>query len=93
MTVSERFVQSNRMSETPRPRTLAHPRTRFALPDELAAAEPPEARGLARDEVRLLAASSCNPAICWWSTLPPPDLQRWTAGTPTTARWSSISPP
>jgi S-adenosylmethionine:tRNA ribosyltransferase-isomerase len=34
----------------------AHPRTRFTLPDELNAAEPPEARGLARDQVRLLVA-------------------------------------
>lgn len=33
-----------------------HPRTRFTLPDELNAAEPPEARGLARDKVRLLVA-------------------------------------
>jgi S-adenosylmethionine:tRNA ribosyltransferase-isomerase len=29
---------------------------KFSLPDELAATEPPEARGLARDEVRLLVA-------------------------------------
>jgi S-adenosylmethionine:tRNA ribosyltransferase-isomerase len=35
---------------------LDRPATRFALPDDLAAAEPPEARGLARDGVRLLAA-------------------------------------
>jgi S-adenosylmethionine:tRNA ribosyltransferase-isomerase len=32
------------------------PRTRFTLPERLNAAEPPEARGLARDEVRLLVA-------------------------------------
>jgi len=31
--------------------------TRFVLPDELSAAEPPEARGLTRDEVRLLVAT------------------------------------
>jgi len=31
-------------------------RTRFTLPPELAATEPPEERGLARDEVRLLVA-------------------------------------
>jgi S-adenosylmethionine:tRNA ribosyltransferase-isomerase len=31
-------------------------RTAFTLPDELHAVEPPEARGLARDEVRLLVA-------------------------------------
>jgi S-adenosylmethionine:tRNA ribosyltransferase-isomerase len=30
---------------------------RFALPPELSASEPPEARGLARDEVRLMVAS------------------------------------
>ncbi|MFC0628050.1 S-adenosylmethionine:tRNA ribosyltransferase-isomerase [Kribbella deserti] len=34
----------------------AHPLTRFTLPDELNAAEPPEARGMQRDEVRLLVA-------------------------------------
>lgn len=33
-----------------------HPHTRFILPDELNAAEPPEARGLARDQVKLLVA-------------------------------------
>ncbi|MEU8135806.1 S-adenosylmethionine:tRNA ribosyltransferase-isomerase [Streptodolium elevatio] len=33
---------------------LATARTRFTLPDELHASEPPEARGLSRDEVRLL---------------------------------------
>ena len=35
---------------------ITAPRTRFTLPDELAATEPPEARGLRRDEVRLLVA-------------------------------------
>jgi S-adenosylmethionine:tRNA ribosyltransferase-isomerase len=35
---------------------LAFARTTFTLPDELHAAEPPEARGFARDEVRLLVA-------------------------------------
>lgn len=34
-----------------------HPRTSFTLPDELNAAEPPEARGLARDQVKLLVAT------------------------------------
>jgi S-adenosylmethionine:tRNA ribosyltransferase-isomerase len=34
----------------------SRPRTQFALPTERAASEPPEARGLARDEVRLLVA-------------------------------------
>jgi S-adenosylmethionine:tRNA ribosyltransferase-isomerase len=33
-----------------------HPQTTFSLPDELNAAEPPEARGLARDQVKLLVA-------------------------------------
>jgi len=33
-----------------------HPQTRFTLPDELNAVEPPEARGLARDQVKLLVA-------------------------------------
>ncbi len=33
------------------------PAPRFTLPDELSAAEPPEARGLTRDDVRLLVAS------------------------------------
>jgi S-adenosylmethionine:tRNA ribosyltransferase-isomerase len=32
------------------------PRTRFNLPDELSAASPPEARGIPRDQVRLLVA-------------------------------------
>lgn len=35
---------------------LAGPHTRFVLPAALSAGEPPEARGLARDEVRLLVA-------------------------------------
>lgn len=35
---------------------IAEPHTRFVLPEELNAAEPPEARGLQRDEVRLLVA-------------------------------------
>jgi S-adenosylmethionine:tRNA ribosyltransferase-isomerase len=37
------------------------PRTRFVLPPELAATEPPEQRGLARDEVRLLVAEEDKP--------------------------------
>jgi S-adenosylmethionine:tRNA ribosyltransferase-isomerase len=37
--------------------TVVHPHTRFTLPDELSATEPPEARGLARDGIRLLVAS------------------------------------
>jgi len=35
---------------------LSAPPVRFVLPPELSAAEPPEARGLARDEVRLMVA-------------------------------------
>jgi S-adenosylmethionine:tRNA ribosyltransferase-isomerase len=38
-------------------RPPVRPSTRFALPGDLAAAEPPEARGLPRDGVRLLAAT------------------------------------
>jgi S-adenosylmethionine:tRNA ribosyltransferase-isomerase len=38
-----------------------NPRTRFVLPPELAATEPPEQRGLARDEVRLLVAEAGRP--------------------------------
>ena len=38
--------------------TLAPARTRFALPPELSAGEPPEARGLRRDQVRLLVADA-----------------------------------
>ncbi|TDO54913.1 S-adenosylmethionine:tRNA ribosyltransferase-isomerase [Kribbella sp. VKM Ac-2527] len=34
-----------------------HPQTRFTLPDELNAAQPPEARGLVRDQVKLLVAA------------------------------------
>ncbi|GAA2833746.1 S-adenosylmethionine:tRNA ribosyltransferase-isomerase [Kribbella solani] len=33
-----------------------HPHTRFVLPDALSAGEPPEARGLSRDQVKLLVA-------------------------------------
>jgi S-adenosylmethionine:tRNA ribosyltransferase-isomerase len=33
-----------------------HPHTRFVLPDSLNATEPPEARGIARDQVKLLVA-------------------------------------
>jgi S-adenosylmethionine:tRNA ribosyltransferase-isomerase len=39
------------------PRTETRPRTRFELPKELAAARPPEARGLERDGVRLLVCA------------------------------------
>ncbi|MGH3660708.1 MAG: S-adenosylmethionine:tRNA ribosyltransferase-isomerase [Micromonosporaceae bacterium] len=39
-------------------RPTPRPRTHFALPDTLAAHAPPEARGLARDQVRLLVARS-----------------------------------
>jgi S-adenosylmethionine:tRNA ribosyltransferase-isomerase len=45
-------------SSTTTSSTRHRPHTRFSLPDTLAAAEPPEARGLARDGVRLLAADS-----------------------------------
>jgi len=39
----------------------AAPSTTFAVPPELSATEPPEARGLARDEVRLLVARERGP--------------------------------
>lgn len=38
-----------------------HARTRFTLPPDLAATEPPEQRGLARDEIRLLVAEAGRP--------------------------------
>jgi S-adenosylmethionine:tRNA ribosyltransferase-isomerase len=38
--------------------SLAAARTRFVLPPELSAGEPPEARGLRRDQVRLLVADA-----------------------------------
>jgi S-adenosylmethionine:tRNA ribosyltransferase-isomerase len=38
----------------------AAPRTRFVLPDDAHASGPPEARGLARDEVRLMVASPAS---------------------------------
>lgn len=41
--------------------TRAQPRTRFTLAPELSATAPPEARGLARDEVRLLVARPRRP--------------------------------
>lgn len=37
---------------------IATPQTRFELPPELSAVEPPEVRGLARDEVRLLVVDA-----------------------------------
>jgi S-adenosylmethionine:tRNA ribosyltransferase-isomerase len=43
------------------PAPPAEPQTRFELPDELSATGPPEARGLARDEVRLLVADGRRP--------------------------------
>ena len=46
----------NQPHKPPRKPPRSRPTTRFALPADLAAAEPPEARGLSRDGVRLLAA-------------------------------------
>lgn len=40
--------------------TAAGARTMFTLPDDRSATEPPEARGLARDEVRLMVASPAD---------------------------------
>jgi S-adenosylmethionine:tRNA ribosyltransferase-isomerase len=52
--------------------------TRFVLPDELQAREPPEARGLRRDGVRLLVAASAGlrhlPFVDLPSVLAPGDL-------------------
>jgi len=45
----------------PVPEPPPEPQTRFELPDELNATGPPEARGLARDEVRLLVADGRRP--------------------------------
>lgn len=45
------------MTGSGRPRAA----TRFVVPDGLSATEPPEGRGLARDEVRLLVAASGRP--------------------------------
>jgi S-adenosylmethionine:tRNA ribosyltransferase-isomerase len=39
-----------------------HPHTRFELPDALNAGEPPEARGLSRDQVKLLVAEGSTVA-------------------------------
>ncbi len=40
--------------------TLERPRTRFAVPHDLSAGEPPEARGIPRDHVRLLVAGDAG---------------------------------
>jgi S-adenosylmethionine:tRNA ribosyltransferase-isomerase len=45
----------------PLPAPVPEPRTTFELPGELSATSPPEARGLARDEVRLLVADGRRP--------------------------------
>ena len=47
--------------QTPGAQRPPEPQTRFELPDELSATGPPEARGLARDEVRLLVADGRRP--------------------------------
>src|SRR4051794_8222963 len=89
---------------TPRPTT---PRTHFTLPRELGATEPPEQRGLARDEVRLLIAAAdrqvrhalfrdiaafLQRATSSWSTPPPPAPRRSTGGRPTEDRSLCTSP-
>ena len=48
----------------------ATPATRFDNPDMLTAAEPPEHRGLARDEVRLLAATGAGVSHALFRDLP-----------------------
>lgn len=50
-----------RPSIPPETRPTTRPATRFAVPPELSADAPPEERGLARDEVRLLVAASGRP--------------------------------
>jgi len=84
---------------------LAAPSTVFAAPEDNTAAEPPEHRGLHRDEVRLLVAdqrsiahrlfrdlpSICGPATCWSSTPRPRWPVRSTAG-PLAAVPSSCMP-
>jgi S-adenosylmethionine:tRNA ribosyltransferase-isomerase len=47
---------SSNASRQPGGRPIVRPTTQFALPTDRAASEPPEARGLSRDGVRLLAA-------------------------------------
>lgn len=48
----------------------AAPRTRFASPDDLTAAEPPEERGLPRDGVRMLVATPQGVAHARFRDLP-----------------------
>ena len=49
---------------------LGHAATRFPRPDDLTATEPPEQRGLARDEVRLLVATPAGIAHARFRDLP-----------------------
>ena len=52
----------------------------LTLPPHLEAAEPPEARGLARDEVRLLVASRASGRRATWlrpSARPADRVRRW----------------
>lgn len=63
----------------PATRDLPRPVTRFTMPGDLAATEPPEARGLARDGVRLLAAIGSSP-----TPTPTPATER--DGDPATGR-------
>jgi S-adenosylmethionine:tRNA ribosyltransferase-isomerase len=48
------------MTASPQADPTIQPLTRFSLPRELAAGQPPEARGLARDAVRLLIATAAK---------------------------------
>jgi S-adenosylmethionine:tRNA ribosyltransferase-isomerase len=57
-------LESHRDEPTPRwPQSLEFDTLDFVLPDALEAREPPEARGLARDEVRLLVSYRADDAM------------------------------
>lgn len=59
----------NKLTTTPNPiftmfeQTIGLPSLEFALPKELEASEPPEARGLARDEVKLMVSNYQTDAV------------------------------
>ncbi len=56
-----RFTSVQPSAVTQRRRERPQPATRFTLPADAAATEPPEARGLARDEVRLMVVRGPAP--------------------------------
>ena len=87
--------EPGRARPTPSPAPAHEAGAQDARPRSGAGNEPPEARGLDRDEVRLLvaderglaaahalprpAAATCAPATCWWSTPRPRCRRRSTA--------------